>query len=300
MAENLKEMANSVPVFCSASQNEIVNINRWLIPSLTRQNKIASIKLFIVNYSGKGKVYNGKGHVEKVEVQEIVPEKSVGFGEAHNFAFEKVRPEDYFLIINPDIYLHENALFELIKTMESNQRFGIVEARQLPFEHPKEYDEKTGETPWASGSCILVRSQVFKQIGGFDEKFWMYCEDVDLSWRVWLDGYKVIYSPKAVAYHFTGNYFGYNSSRYYHEHFWSSRNFLYIMYKYWGKDGETRALDLFNKTVFPEYFKQEVIKSFNHMKSNLSMVDQRDSFNLSRLKEKIKVIGFNQYHAFRK
>ena len=108
---------------------------------------------------------------------------------------------DLVLIINPDCYASPNLVFELCRALDDPQA-GIVEARQVPLEHPKEFDRRTGETSWASGACMLIRRDVIEQIGGFDEEsFFMYCDDVDFSWRARLGGYRVVYRPTACVFH---------------------------------------------------------------------------------------------------
>jgi GT2 family glycosyltransferase len=108
---------------------------------------------------------------------------------------------DLVLIINPDCYASPNLVFELCRGMDDPQA-GIVEARQVPLEHPKDFDRRTGETSWASGACMLIRRAVIERIGGFDEEsFFMYCDDVDFSWRSRLRGYRVLYRPTACVFH---------------------------------------------------------------------------------------------------
>jgi GT2 family glycosyltransferase len=108
---------------------------------------------------------------------------------------------DLVLIINPDCYAGPSLLFRLRLAM-SDPGVGIVEARQVPLEHPKEFDRWTGETSWASGSCMLIRRAVIERTGGFDEdSFFMYCDDVDFSWRARLAGYRVVYQPSARVFH---------------------------------------------------------------------------------------------------
>ncbi len=108
---------------------------------------------------------------------------------------------DLVLIINPDCYASPNLVFELCRALD-DPHAGIVEARQVPLEHPKEFDRRTGETSWASGACMLIRRAVIERIGGFDEEsFFMYCDDVDFSWRARLGGYRVLYRPTACVFH---------------------------------------------------------------------------------------------------
>ena len=90
-------------------------------------------------------------------------------------------------------------LGELLSPLDDS--VGIVEGRQLPLEHQKAYEPATGDTSWASGACSLVRREVFERTGGYDEAFFLYCDDVDLSWRARLAGYRVVYQPHAACFH---------------------------------------------------------------------------------------------------
>jgi GT2 family glycosyltransferase len=54
---------------------------------------------------------------------------------------------------------------------------------------------------FACGGAMLVDRRVFLDIGGFDERFWMFFEDVDLGWRLWVMGYRVVFAPEAITYH---------------------------------------------------------------------------------------------------
>ena len=65
---------------------------------------------------------------------------------------------------------------------------------------PGSHDEP-GEVLAPCGAAMMVPRDIFWQAGGFDEEFIAYHEDVDLGWRLWLSGYKVLFSPEAVAYH---------------------------------------------------------------------------------------------------
>jgi hypothetical protein len=108
---------------------------------------------------------------------------------------------DLLLVLNPDTYPSPTALVELVTALDKPD-VGIVEARQLPLEHPREYDPITGETSWASGFCMLVRRGVFEELGGFDDAhFLLHCDDVDFSWRARKAGYRVVVAPRAAVFH---------------------------------------------------------------------------------------------------
>jgi len=56
----------------------------------------------------------------------------------------------------------------------------------------------------ARGACMMIRKKIFDKLGGFDEKFFFSFEDVDLGWRSWILGYKVVIAPNSVVYHSAG------------------------------------------------------------------------------------------------
>jgi len=125
---------------------------------------------------------------------------NAGFGKGQNLLGAECNM-DYMLIMNPDIVLSPD-FFEFMFEPFAQTDIGLVEARQTPIEHPKEYDIETGETSWATGACIIVPTDLFKVVNGFDaNSFFMYCEDVDFSWRIRLEGKKIIYQPLACAFH---------------------------------------------------------------------------------------------------
>jgi GT2 family glycosyltransferase len=126
--------------------------------------------------------------------------QNLGSANGHNTLLEDSF-EDHVVIMNPDVLLAPNALIELARPMKTGE-VGMVEARQLPIEHPKDYDVRTGETCWATTACALIPREVFERVGKFDnDTFFLYCDDVDFSWRVRLAGYRVIYQPFATVFH---------------------------------------------------------------------------------------------------
>ena len=70
----------------------------------------------------------------------------------------------------------------------------------------KYFDFKdTREVDWVSGAFMLGRKSTFEQIGGFDKDFFMYCEDIEICWRLNKEGYKVLFSDKARIIHSVGH-----------------------------------------------------------------------------------------------
>jgi len=128
-------------------------------------------------------------------------DENLGSAGGHNRLLEKLE-SDYVLILNPDTTVAPNLVAELLQPFREQRRVGLVEARQLPFEHPKPYDPLTGETPWATTACALVHADVIHDVGTFDsESFFLYCDDVDWSWRIRLKGYRLILRDSARLFH---------------------------------------------------------------------------------------------------
>ena len=125
---------------------------------------------------------------------------NLGSAEGHNRLMQTTST-DLLIIMNPDVLPSPNLFVELCKALATPQ-VGLVEARQLPIEHQKDYDPVTGETSWASTACAMGATTLFHELGGFDSKtFFLYCDDVDFSWRVRLAGYRIVHCSTAVVYH---------------------------------------------------------------------------------------------------
>lgn len=123
-----------------------------------------------------------------------------GSAHGHNILAEGCNA-DYLLIMNPDVRVSPQTLREMMAPF-AEEKVGMVEARQTPVEHPKDYNKKTKETDWATTACAMIRNDLFQTLQGFDyETFFLYCDDVDFSWRVRLQGFQVIYQPLAPVFH---------------------------------------------------------------------------------------------------
>ena len=123
-----------------------------------------------------------------------------GYASCHNILGERCT-SDYMQIMNPDVILSPNFFDEIMKPF-SQSEVGMVEARQVPIEHPKEYDPETGETDCATTVCAVLPTSLFHSLNGFDaDTFFWYCADIDFSWRLRLEGYVIIYQPSAMFFH---------------------------------------------------------------------------------------------------
>jgi hypothetical protein len=128
--------------------------------------------------------------------------ENLGFGAGHN-AMMASEAFTYYLALNPDGIPHPEMLSSLLRFAKGKQ--GLFEARQFPEEHPKVHHPETGETEWCSGCALMIPYDTYQKTQGFDDSFFMYIEDVDLSWRVREAGMKCYTVQDALFFHDTFN-----------------------------------------------------------------------------------------------
>src|SRR5687768_1393884 len=175
------------------------------------------------------------------EVQFIVSDTNIGFARASNKGLQYATGE-YILFLNPDTLLSENTLETCIsffkknpdagalgvKMIDGSGRFLKESKRSFPspltslfklfglskiFPHSKLFstyylghleENKNHEVDVLAGAFMMLRKEVIKTLGSFDEKFFMYGEDIDLSYRIQKSGYKNYYIADTEIIHFKG------------------------------------------------------------------------------------------------
>lgn len=175
----------------------------------------------LVNYSLENLGFSG-GHNKNI--RKVVHHKKI----------------DYFLIMNNDVIVDPQMLKELVTQAENDPTIGIAVpkiyfAKGYEF-HKERYKESTlgkviwyagglmdwknivghhrgvdqvdeghfdisAETEYATGACMLVRTDIVRKLGLFDDKYFLYYEDTDLSMKVKKAGYKIVYVPTSVLWH---------------------------------------------------------------------------------------------------
>jgi GT2 family glycosyltransferase len=128
---------------------------------------------------------------------EIVHLERNGGVTAGNNAGIRAGASDYVALLNPDTRVHSNWLTILVERMEQHRDIGLAEAAQVPSEIEKYREPDTNNTSWASTGGVLVRRSAIAKVGLFDERFFMYEDDVDMCWRLWSGGWRCTYEPDA-------------------------------------------------------------------------------------------------------
>ena len=132
--------------------------------------------------------------------------KNLGFGAGHNILFDSISSESIaYLCLNPDAQMHPLCIQNLHQFAKNHDWNGLFEPQHEPVMLPKYYDPVSGITEWCSGACILIPASIYRELKGFDEQFFMYCEDVDFSWRARALEFTCYVNINAQLFHFVGD-----------------------------------------------------------------------------------------------
>lgn len=157
--------------------------------------------------------------------------KNIGFPGANNQGIRKSRG-DYVLFLNPDTIVYPNALEILMRGIKAEKKIGGVgpalhtgdNQYQISFGGKRTFfsemiqkyclnpffrlrlknSNNQRETVWLSGACLLIRKETLKETGGFDEKFFLYYEDIDMCVRIRACGWNLLFLPAARIFHYGG------------------------------------------------------------------------------------------------
>lgn len=134
---------------------------------------------------------------------ELLERPNHGFGAGHNAGINNGSAA-FVLVVNPDIEFTADTLTQLVADAQQGpDTVACWEARQKPYEHPKLYDPISRELNWCSHACVLLRRSAMQKINGYDERIFLYAEDVEVSYRLREAGFSLKYVPKSVVWHYT-------------------------------------------------------------------------------------------------
>lgn len=210
------------------------------IKSVMESDLDGGVEIVVVdNHSTDGSVELIRERFPGVTI--IENERNAGFASANNRAFDSAGGR-FVLFLNPDTVVPPDGLRRMVLFLEEDDGTaacgcrlfhpdtGRVEssARSDPellplfwnltyidrlfpsspffarylMTHAEELE--TRDADWVTGACLLIRSDVFEQVGGFDPRFFMYCEDIDLCYRIRREGWRVRYYPAVSIGHYRG------------------------------------------------------------------------------------------------
>lgn len=197
---------------------------------------------------------------EYPQVRIVANNANLGYARGNNAGIRVARGH-YVLILNPDTLIHERALDRWIEYADQHPEAGAfgcrvlnpdgsyqVPARPFPTNwhyflvalrlRQNDYGRWKGQSErpidWQSGCCVLVRGDLLKALGGFDERFFYNYEEVDLCYRVWQAGHKILYTPDVSITHLGGQSTGRFPIRFELEKY---RNRYRYFYKHYGRRG---------------------------------------------------------------
>lgn len=169
----------------------------------------------------------------------IALDANYGFTGGYNKALGQIRDEgfEYYLLMNTDIEVADGFLGPLVDFMDSNPDCaacapklhswydrdsfeyagaagGYIDSYGYPFCRGRvmktlekdcgQYDGAPKNVFWATGACLMVRAEVFHRLGGFDDRFFAHMEEIDLCWRMQLQGYRICVVPGSTVWHLGG------------------------------------------------------------------------------------------------
>lgn len=197
-----------------------------LLSSLQRQTFREFHTLLVDNGSRDGSLDVVRSRAPWVEI--LAAADNLGFSKAGNLAARHAR-SPFLTLLNTDIKAEPEWLETLVAVAFENPETAAVSSKMLLYDRPGvlngvggcmnrlgytwdrgmfetdrgQYD-RISEVLFASAGAALFDRTRFLEMGGFDERFFMYHEDVDLCWRLWLRGYRVLTAPGGVVHHHFG------------------------------------------------------------------------------------------------
>jgi GT2 family glycosyltransferase len=169
------------------------------------------------------------------EVRLIQNNSNGGYATGYNEALKHIESE-YYILLNSDIEVTPNWINPVIDLMDKDRSIAACQPKILSYHSKEEFeyagaaggfidqygypfcrgrifqslekDEFQYDDPidvfWASGACMFVRSDVFRELGGFDDDFFAHMEEIDFCWRSKSAGYRIMVCPQSKVYHVGG------------------------------------------------------------------------------------------------
>lgn len=169
------------------------------------------------------------------EVETIAFDKNLGFAAGYNKAIEMTR-YPYTVLLNSDVRTSQGWLKPLYDFMESHPEVGAIQPKLLSDSDPTSFEyagacggfidrngypycrgrifadcerdngqyDTVADIFWATGACLMVRSELYLRVGGLDSRFFAHMEEIDLCWRILLSDHSIKAVPDSKVYHLGG------------------------------------------------------------------------------------------------
>lgn len=198
-------------------------------------------------------------HKDRIVILDLP--NNLGFAVGNRIGANKAVGE-YILFLNSDTKVEPSSLSELVNVMDTDPSIGVAQAKLLLMDKPDTFDSagmtlsvfgvgpprgwnekdigqynQMDEISYAKGAAMIVRKEIWNSLGGFDPLFFVYSEESDFCWRVWLSGYRVVFAPSATVYHVGAA---------------TTKKFrpYYFMFQYYRNQFVTTAKNLSHKNLF--------------------------------------------------
>jgi N-acetylglucosaminyl-diphospho-decaprenol L-rhamnosyltransferase len=220
----VSDLANAVVVDYHADQS--------LVECVTSLQANGVDEIVVVENGAPGSTPTSMNFVAKV----ITPGVNLGYGRGVNRGAAALSRKPYLVVSNPDVVIHSECVAHLIEYLQSNPEVGIVGPTILrtdgtvypshrkfpnivlagfhallapiwpsnPLTTSYRSANKDGTVDWVSGAFFVVSRDAFEKVGGFDERYFMFAEDMALCWSLAKAGWKSAAQPSAVVTHVEG------------------------------------------------------------------------------------------------
>lgn len=232
-------------------------LNQFL-PVLLRNTQLPGVEIYVADNASTD---NSLSLIEEQfpTVKTLLLDKNYGFAGGYNKALAQINA-DYFVLLNSDVEVTENWLQPLLNYMNENADVAACQPKIKSF-YNRDYFEHAGASGgfidylgfpfcrgrvvgtaemdrgqydtvidvfWATGACLLIRSELYNQVGGLDDEFFAHMEEIDLCWRLKGQGFRIVCIPQSEVYHVGG---GTLQVEHPHKTYLNFRNNLLMLYK---------------------------------------------------------------------
>lgn len=206
------------------------DVLRNCVATLQRERPLAIVVVDNSTESATAQTLRG----EQVSIVETL--HNLGYGRAMNRGVAFAPASEFLVLSNPDIEVHEGAVASLERYLDAHPTVALVGPTIVdsdgdlypsvrvfpniflaslhavcapwwpnnPFTRRYRRPRRDGRIDWVSGAFFMVRRDVLQDVGGFDERYFMFAEDMDLCWRIASAGHDIGFDPDAVVTHIEG------------------------------------------------------------------------------------------------